>query len=296
MPSRLHLGLAAATLLLALIFATPIGTTLRHRILPTSSSQKNTSSASPSTPPTKSDRPPTRPKPTYSAIHKLLRETILPDIHLKDLTLEECLAALNAELKRAGVDTRDVQIVLEDSFPQPLADRKCPEVSLQNVSVLSFLYYFLHGQALHYRIGDGLVEIYEVSPSNGDPVPAWDPDSTMTAIQDKLDSIIIPLIAFDETTLEEAVDFLRARSIELDNATLNPGLKGMNVIILSPPLERAPTNPSLAPPSPIIKRWQARGLTLTQTLDGLTWQTGTTWSIDPYAVVIRPKSAPPFSE
>jgi|GEM_PF-3129766 len=104
MPSRLHLGLAAALILLALLVASPIGTTLRHRILPPSPTQPHTNNPSSRiTPSSKSDRPSSRPRPSVEDTEILLRETIIADIHLKDLALDECLTALNTKIKQVGV-------------------------------------------------------------------------------------------------------------------------------------------------------------------------------------------------
>lgn len=41
-------------------------------------------------------------------------------------------------------------------------------------------------------------------------------DAAHTAIREKLKSIIIPKVSFEDTSLEEAIDFLRLRTLELD--------------------------------------------------------------------------------
>jgi len=53
-------------------------------------------------------------------------------------------------------------------------------------------------------------------------------------ITEKLRSIIIPSINFEDTTVEEAIDFLRLRSRELDNRELDPDRKGVNFVIRRP--------------------------------------------------------------
>lgn len=55
-----------------------------------------------------------------------------------------------------------------------------------------------------------------------------------TYILKKLENIIIPMIAFDDTSVEEAIDFLRARSIELDTTEIDPARKGINFVIRKP--------------------------------------------------------------
>ena len=50
-------------------------------------------------------------------------------------------------------------------------------------------------------------------------------------LQEKLRRIIIPRIDFEDTTVEEAIDFLRARAAEFDTAETDPSRKGLNIIL-----------------------------------------------------------------
>ena len=63
-------------------------------------------------------------------------------------------------------------------------------------------------------------------------------------ITEKLRSIIIPRIDFEDTTVEEAIDFLRLRAAELDTRELDPARKGVNFVIRRP---RASTPGTAAP-------------------------------------------------
>jgi len=73
-------------------------------------------------------------------------------------------------------------------------------------------------------------------------VPNVDPTSIgsgeMTSgvayITEKLKSIIIPRVDFEDTTVEEAIDFLRLRAAELDTTELDPAKKGVNFVIRRP--------------------------------------------------------------
>ena len=53
-------------------------------------------------------------------------------------------------------------------------------------------------------------------------------------ITEKLRRIVIPRIDFEDTTVEEAIDFLRLRSVELDTLELDPDKKGVNFVIRRP--------------------------------------------------------------
>jgi len=59
-------------------------------------------------------------------------------------------------------------------------------------------------------------------------------DAGSIYITEKLRSIVIPSINFEDTTVEEAIDFLRQRSRELDNRELDPDRKGVNFVIRRP--------------------------------------------------------------
>lgn len=53
-------------------------------------------------------------------------------------------------------------------------------------------------------------------------------------ITEKLRRIIIPKIDFEDTTVEEAIEFLRLRAYELDTLELDPSRKGVNFVIRRP--------------------------------------------------------------
>ncbi|QTN31814.1 type II and III secretion system protein [Akkermansiaceae bacterium] len=53
-------------------------------------------------------------------------------------------------------------------------------------------------------------------------------------ITEKLRRIVIPRIDFEDTTVEEAIDFLRLRASELDVLELDPDRKGVNFVIRRP--------------------------------------------------------------
>ena len=58
--------------------------------------------------------------------------------------------------------------------------------------------------------------------------------SRSVSIAAKLQQIVIPVVDFSNTTVEEAIDFLRIRSIELDLGTLDEKEKGVNFVVRKP--------------------------------------------------------------
>lgn len=59
------------------------------------------------------------------------------------------------------------------------------------------------------------------------------PTTGVQYLQQKLNNIIIPLVDFDNTTVEEALDFLRLRAREIDSEVVD-SRKGLNFIIRKP--------------------------------------------------------------
>jgi general secretion pathway protein D len=60
------------------------------------------------------------------------------------------------------------------------------------------------------------------------------PSDGVAYITEKLRRIIIPKIDFEDTSVEEAIDFLRLRAAELDTLELDPDKKGINFVIRRP--------------------------------------------------------------
>lgn len=91
-----------------------------------------------------------------------------------------------------------------------------------------------------------------------------------------LRSMRIPVLDFDDTTLGEAIDYLRIQTIELDHSTADPTARGINFVLDVTPEEAAQTL-SLT----------LRDAPLEEVLRYLTQTTGTSFAFQPFAVVIR---------
>ncbi len=130
---------------------------------------------------------------------------------------------------------------------------------------------------------------WELTASNSDLVapPMLAPggrDSTSepALVRYKLDRIIIPKIALDQTSLEEALDLLRIRASENDTTELDPARKGVNFTV----------NLGAAD-SPVATRvrkqrfdLQLSNVPLRQVLKYITEITQTTFTTDDFAVII----------
>jgi general secretion pathway protein D len=125
-------------------------------------------------------------------------------------------------------------------------------------------------------------------------------------ITEKLRRIIIPKIDFDDSTVEEAIDFLRLRAAELDTLELDPAKKGVNFVVRRPrstpvPGTDAGTEPLVpggaALPAPVtdpgtlrVKELRIRNVPLAVALKYICDQTKLRYKVDDFAVTLVPQT------
>ena len=126
--------------------------------------------------------------------------------------------------------------------------------------------------------------------------------SGIAYINEKLRRIIIPNIAFDDITVEEAVDFLRLRAAELDALEVDPARKGVNFLIRKPQnatggdsaLEAAAEGGALAgagsPGALRIKSLRLTNIPLGQALKYICDATNLRSKVDDFAVTLVPRT------
>jgi general secretion pathway protein D len=68
----------------------------------------------------------------------------------------------------------------------------------------------------------------DIAPEDLTGGPAVD---SQILVANKLERIILPIVDFQEVTIQEAFDFLRAQSVELDNLELDPTKRGINFVL-----------------------------------------------------------------
>ena len=115
-----------------------------------------------------------------------------------------------------------------------------------------------------------------------------------TYILQKLRNIVIPIIDFEDTSVEEAIDYLRVRSIELDTFEMDPAKKGINFFIRKPRSGAAPDagldadGGGATPGSQRISELRLRNVPLAEALNYICEATRLRWSVDDFAVTIKP--------
>ena len=142
----------------------------------------------------------------------------------------------------------------------------------------------------------------DVGPIGGDNEEL----SGVAYITEKLRNIIIPSINFEDTTVEDAVEFLRQRAAELDNRELDPNKKGVNFVLRADKgggggagadagLEEALGGAAGAlggndTGSLRIEELRVRNVPLEVALDYICKATGLRYKIDNYAVTLVPQT------
>ena len=127
--------------------------------------------------------------------------------------------------------------------------------------------------------------------------------SGVAYITEKLKRIVIPRIDFDDTTVEEAIDFLRLRAAELDTMELDPTKKGVNFVIRRPrvaapeaadaglePAGDALLLGSTDPGTLRVKELRIRNVPLAVALRYICDQTKLRYKVDDFAVTLVPQT------
>ncbi len=103
-------------------------------------------------------------------------------------------------------------------------------------------------------------------------------------LTEKLKTIIIPEINFEDISVEEAIDFLRLRTTELDTRELDPAKKGINFIIRRPRGGGGENDPGALR----IKELRIRNVPLGTALKFICDQTKLRFKVDDFAVTLVP--------
>jgi len=123
----------------------------------------------------------------------------------------------------------------------------------------------------------------EEKPAPAPKVDEADPPSGAAYILNKTKAIILPQVKFKDTPMEEAVDFLRMKGVELDKAERDPGRKGINFVIRRPRLvggEKPKEMPRIT--------LEMKDVSVYSLMAEVAKQTGTRCKIDDFAVTFVP--------
>lgn len=113
---------------------------------------------------------------------------------------------------------------------------------------------------------------------------AVDSEADFVSVRNKLDRIIIPKIALDQSSLDEALDFLRLRASENDTLELDPARRGVNFTVNLGPAD----SPTATRVRSLRFDLRLAQLPVSQVLKYLTEITQTSYTTDDFSVIISP--------
>ena len=131
--------------------------------------------------------------------------------------------------------------------------------------------------------------------------PVFDPggegpgvgQETITA---KLNQIILPDLTLNNVTVEEAVEYLRLRSVEYDNTTTDPSKKGINFVVQTPTVVNEEGGEDAEagfgaedPNAKIIDNLNIKNIPLRVALQYICDQADLRFNVDEYAVTLLPR-------
>lgn len=211
-----------------------------------------------------------------------LNQIIIPRLDFEELTLEEAidfLAIRTKELDQSEpIEMRGMGFVirLEPNVSSP----GIPELRLRNVSVAAALRYICLMTDMRCEVDD------RVTLLPRDPKTPWDSFGSVLEekgdaryIENKIRYISIPRVDFENTSIHEAIDYLRLRSLELDVTTIDSGRKGINFVLYLPK--------DVAPP--YIDKLQRANASFEEVLKEICIKTGMRYELDQYSVILVPK-------
>jgi len=91
--------------------------------------------------------------------------------------------------------------------------------------------------------------IRKYNAKNGTIIGNPQPASSTAAIQNKLNTIIVPKVEFKDATVREAIDFLKLKSRELDVREADPSRRGVNIVLQLDNPMAAPVAPASGVPA-----------------------------------------------
>lgn len=101
-------------------------------------------------------------------------------------------------------------------------------------------------------------------------------------LENKLKNMVVPRVNFEQVSLDEAVDFLRKQSVKLDTSKEKTGA---NFVLRLPKYKST----EKAPPTPVIRELKLQNIPMLDLLKLITDNTGMTYKIENYAVIISPR-------
>ena len=216
---------------------------------------------------------------------KKLSTIIIPAIDFEGVSIEEAFDFMRTRARELDLNEKDpanrgIGFVIR----KPQAARGAQgaaveekavvisELQLHNVSLLSALKYTCLLTNTRFSIENGII----ISPKKeGDKELAIPVDqAAKAALQNKLNTVMIPKIDFENVTIDEALEYLRVRFTEFD-----PDKKHLNLVLVKP----------LGNEVPEIAEMQLKNVSVATYLKQICEATNLEYTVDDAAVILTPK-------
>ncbi|MGC4016567.1 MAG: M56 family metallopeptidase [Luteolibacter sp.] len=231
------------------------------------------------------------------AVENRMKQIVFPAVNFEDVSLEEAVEYFrlrSVELDTTEKDSTRKGINMVVMIPKKATMPRIKALRLRNVPLSVALKYMCEATRMMYRVDETGSVIFvpqvlaagaggaEVKPN--DPAAASSGQAYLNA---KLKAILIPAIKFDDVSLEEAIEFLRLRSVDLDAAEKDPTRKGVNFVLRHPAAGEGGPKEDF----PRINSLQLKNVSLAAALKYITDLTDMTCTVDDYAVTLAPRKA-----
>lgn len=169
-------------------------------------------------------------------------------IDLEDVSLKEAVDYLRAKSQQLDIGEQDVtkrgfnfvinrapQKAGEDAAQEPIIR----ELRLKNIS-LGVVLKEICAQINHsYHVDETIIVISPQQEVAAKPAVPVDVAQSAVTVE-KLKTLIIPRLDFENVSIDEAVDFLRVSAVELDVTEKDPAKKGINFVVRNQAAGEAP--------------------------------------------------------
>lgn len=223
--------------------------------------------------------------PVQKLVFGKLSSIMIPSIDIEDVSVEEAIDFLRFRSRELEVTEKDpvnrgFNFVIRKPQPAPAVGANnalVKELRLRNVSALTALHFICLQSNQRYYVDEGVIVI--TPKKEGDKEIAEPLNQAAHAVlQNKLDTIIIPVIDFENTSIEEAIDYLRIRAMELDPEA-DRKKKGVNFVIMRPANAGGEQN---------IKALRLRNVSLGTALENICAQANFRSTVGNEAVILSP--------
>ncbi len=233
---------------------------------------------------------------TVEKIQQKLDDITFPMIYFDDTTLLEARDFFRSRCRELDNQTiepesKGIYFIIRPTIDDPdFRDKVIKTFKARNLTIRQALDQLTRRVGAKWQVnGIGVI----ITP---------DPNQQTVRTYQRLNEIVIHNIDFENTSVEEAIDFLRQRIREIEPADdLNirsisialrkPPIEGQAEELPNPALPALPRDPDRGYPDSSINL-QAESTSLAEFLDLITYRTGMLWTIEDFAISITPLPEP----